>query len=187
MLDDATDPLLVAAVHRGDQRALETLYRRHGGAVLGVARRLLRDPAFAEDVAQEVFVRLWRRPERFDPERGSLRGFLLRDAHGRAVDLLRSEEARRAREEKEQSRSSTADPGPEQEVWSSVRSEEVRAALSALPDAEREALVLAYFGGLSYRQVAERLDEPEGTVKSRIRAAMGRLRGPLLSAGVDEG
>jgi RNA polymerase sigma-70 factor (ECF subfamily) len=180
------DETLVAALPKRDQRALEELYNRHGGAVFGVARRLLRDAALAEDVAQEVFVRLWTRPERFDPKRGALRSFLLRDAHGRAIDLLRSEEARRAREERDHHRSSTAAPGPEQEVWETVQSETIRAALAALPEQEREAVVLAYFGGLSYREVAERLGQPEGSTKSRIRSAMQRLRGTLMSQGLVE-
>jgi RNA polymerase sigma-70 factor (ECF subfamily) len=180
------DVALVAAVGDGDQAALEELYRAHGSAVHGLARRLLRNDTLAEEVTQDVFLRLWRRPERFDPERGALRSYLLRDAHGRAVDLLRSETSRRLREEKDAQRSSEAVAGPEQEVWDTVRSERVRLALQALPDREREAVVLAYYRGLTYSQVAEALGEPEGTVKSRIRSALKRLQGPLLSAGLVE-
>jgi RNA polymerase sigma-70 factor (ECF subfamily) len=154
--------------------------------VHGVARRLLRDDALAEDVTQDVFLRLWRRPDRFDPTRGTLRAFLLRDAHGRSIDLIRSEEARRAREEQDAYRSSTHVLGPEHEVWDAVRSETIRTALAALPELERDSVVLAYFGGLSYREVAEGLGQPEGTTKSRIRAAMQRLRGTLVSQGVVE-
>lgn len=178
------DEALAIALQRQDEAALARLYDRHGGAVHGVARRLLRDDALAEDVTQEVFLRLWRRPERFDPSRGTLRAYLVRDAHGRSIDLIRSEESRRAREEHDAFRSSADVPGPEQEVWEAVRSETVRAALAALPELERDSVVLAYFGGLSYREVAERLGQPEGTTKSRIRAAMQRLRGTLMSQGV---
>jgi len=179
-----TDEALAAAAAAGDHRALESVYRRHGGAVLGLARRVLRNQGLAEEVAQEVFVRFWRDPGRFDPERAPLRAFLLRDAHGRAVDLLRTEIARRAREEREQSQASHQTPGPEHEVWSSIRSERVRAALEHLPAEEREAVVLAFYGGLTYQEVARRLGEPEGTVKSRIRRGLERLRGPLLQEGV---
>jgi len=181
---ELTDEALAVATAGGDHGALEAVYRRHGGAVLGLARRVLRNPALAEEVAQEVFVRFWRDPGRFDPERAPLRAFLLRDAHGRAVDFLRTEVARRAREEREQSQASDRVPGPEQEVWSSIRSERVRSALQKLPAEEREAVVLAFYGGLTYQEVARRLGEPEGTVKSRIRRGLERLRGPLLQEGV---
>ena len=180
------DETLVAELPKRNEGALEELYRRHGGAVFGVARRLLRDGALAEDVAQEVFVRLWTRPDRFDPARGALRSFLLRDAHGRAIDLLRAEEARRAREDRDHHMSSDSRAGTEEEAMQTVQSEEIRAALAALPDREREAVVLAYFGGLSYREVAERLGQPEGSTKSRIRSAMQRLRGTLMSQGLVE-
>jgi RNA polymerase sigma-70 factor (ECF subfamily) len=175
---------LAAALDLGDQSALEVLYQRHGGAALSLGTRILRNQAMAEEVVQEVFVRLWKEPRRFDPERGALRSFLLRDTHGRAVDLLRSEVARRNREERDGLLSSDTTPGPEQEVWEAVRSEKVRTALQALPEEERRAVVLAYFGGYSYREVAERLGAPEGTVKSRIRSGLKRLQGPLLAEGM---
>jgi RNA polymerase sigma-70 factor (ECF subfamily) len=186
MNDRGHDASVLSGLRDRDEAALARLFDLFGGAVHGVARRLLRDDALAEDVTQEVFLRLWRRPERFDPARGTLRAFLLRDAHGRSIDLIRSEESRRAREEQDASRSSAQAPGPEQEAWEAVRSEKVRAALAALPDLERDSVVLAYFGGLSYREVAQRLGQPEGTTKSRIRAAMQRLRGTLMSQGIVE-
>lgn len=179
-----SDEALVAAATTGDHGALEEIYRRYGGAVLGLARRILRQPGLAEEVAQEVFVRFWRDPGRFDPQRAPLKAFLLRDAHGRAVDLLRTETARRAREERDHSRTSGEAPGPEQEVWSRILSERVRVALQRLPAEEREPVVLAFYGGLTYQEVARRLGEPEGTVKSRIRRGLERLRGPLLQEGV---
>jgi len=181
---DLSDEALAAGAAGGDHGALETIYQRHGAAVLGLARRVLRNPALAEEVAQEVFVRFWRDPGRFDSQRAPLRAFLLRDTHGRAVDLLRTEIARRAREERDQAQSSQEVPGPEQEVWASVRSDRVRAALQKLPGEEREAVVLAFYGGLTYQEVARRLGQPEGTVKSRIRRGLEHLRGPLLQEGV---
>jgi RNA polymerase sigma-70 factor (ECF subfamily) len=178
-----TDEALAGAVAGGDHRALEAVYADHGSAVFGLARRILRSAPLAEEVAQEVFVRFWRDPGRYDPQRAPLRAFLLRDAHGRAVDLLRAETARRAREEREQSLSSDEAPGPEHEVWETVRSAQVRTALESLPSPEKEAIVLAFYAGLSYQEVARRLGEPEGTVKSRIRRGLERLRGPLLQQG----
>ena len=178
-----TDEALAGAVAAGDHRALEAAYGRHGAAVFGMARRVLRNHTLAEEVAQEVFVRFWRDPGRYDPTRAPLRAFLLRDAHGRAVDLLRAETARRAREERDQPLASEEAPGPEQEVWQAVRSAKVKVALEGLPAAERGAIVLAFYAGLSYQEVARRLGEPEGTVKSRIRRGLERLRGPLLQEG----
>ena len=183
---DGDDAGLVAEIAAGSRAALHTAYRRYGGRVLSTARGVLRDEALAEDITQEVMLRLWRRPDRFDPSRGSLTTVLIRDAHGRAVDLLRSELSRRTREERDQERSSVDEAGPEHEVWERIRSAEVSAALRSLPERERAAVVLAYYEGLSYREVAERLGEPEGTVKSRIRAGLQRLQGPLRRAGLVE-
>ena len=179
-----SDAELVTSIAGGDHGALEAAYRSHGTAVLGLARGRLRNESLAEDVAQEVFTRLWRSPERFDPQRGSLRAFLLRDTHGRAIDLIRAEEARRSREDRDAERSSTAVDGPEYEVWEVVRSQRVRAALDEIPERERVAIEMAFFGGLSYREVADRLGDAEGTIKSRIRSGLQRLRGPLLQEGL---
>ena len=181
---DPSDASLVVAVARFDQEALATLYERHSAAVFALARRLLRSRELAEEVTQEIFVRLWNRPERFDPDRGALRSFLLADAHGRSIDLLRSEMARRDREKREQYRAPVAVADVESQVWSNVRSREVRQAVAALSDGERQAIELAYFKGYTYRQVAEVLGEPEGTVKSRIRSGMKRLKTSLGPAGV---
>ena len=132
---------------------------------------------------QEVFLRLWNEPERFDPARGSLRSFLLANTHGRAVDLVRAETARRSREERDARRT----PGPsydlEREVWGLTLASHVREALGSLSDDERTAIELAYFGGHTYREVASLLDTPEGTIKSRIRTGLGRLRETLVGSG----
>ena len=181
MVDDST---LTTAIAGGDHDALRTAYEAHATAVIGLARGLLRNGTLADDVAQEVFTRLWNNPGRFDPARGSLRSFLLRDAHGRAIDLLRSENARRAREDRDAERSSTVGDSPEYEVWEAVRSEHVRAALEQIPERERVAIELAFYGGLSYREVADRLGAAEGTVKSRIRNGLQRLRAPLTQEGL---
>lgn len=185
-LSAAGDATLVIAVGRYDDAALAELYRRHGGAVLRLAERVLRVRSLAEDVTQEVFVRLWNEPDRFDPERGSLRAFLLAQAHRRAVDIVRTETARRRREAREGERQPTVDDGGfDRAVWDLTVAEQVKAALSRLPDREREAIELAYYAGLTYREVAATLAQPEGTVKSRIRAGLRSLRASLVDAGVE--
>lgn len=185
-LTEVSDAALAFGIARYRQDALAEAYRRHAGAVYGLARRLLQVDALAEEVVQEVFLRLWNQPDRYDPDRGTLRSFLLAHAHGRAVDLLRSEGARRQREERE-ARIAEAGYDLEHEVWDVTTAERVRTALSALPEGERAAIELAYFGGLTYREAAARLDAPEGTVKSRIRSGLKRLRGELAAAGVTVG
>jgi RNA polymerase sigma-70 factor (ECF subfamily) len=183
---ETADGDLIAAVATRNESALEEAYRRHSSSVYGLARRLLRNPEFADEVTQEIFVRLWNRPERFDPGRGTLRSFLLADAHGRSVDLIRAETARRTREEKDAVTSSDTAPDVESLAIAATVSAKVRDAVAALSEPERKAVELAYFGGHTYKQVAEILGEPEGTIKSRIRVALKRLRGPLTQTGLDE-
>jgi RNA polymerase sigma-70 factor (ECF subfamily) len=179
-----TDAGLVVAISRYQQQALAEAYRRHAGAVFGLARRLLTNPTQAEEIVQEVFLRLWEHPEKFDPGRGSLRSYLLAHCHGRSVDLLRAEGSRRKREERDLQRTAEAGYDVEREVWDLAVSERVGSALEALPEGERRAIELAYYGGHSYREVASLLNQPEGTVKSRIRSGLKRLKGELASAGL---
>ena len=181
---DASDTALVVAVGRWHEDALAELFRRHAGAVFGLARRVLGDAVRAEEVVQEVFVRLWNQPERFDPERGSLRSFLLAQSHGHAVDVLRSDSARKEREESDARRAAEAGYDVEREVWDLAVAETVRKAVHTLPEDERRAIELAYFGGCTYREVAVALGAPEGTVKSRIRSGLKRLRVSLADATV---
>jgi RNA polymerase sigma-70 factor (ECF subfamily) len=144
------------------------------------------DRALAEEVVQELFVRLWNRPELYEPDRGSLRSFLIAQAHGRSVDLLRAETARRRREARE-ARERIAEPVDlDREIVNLTEAEAVQTALASLPEPERAAIELAYFGGHTYREVAVLLEQPEGTVKSRIRAGMLRLRAALVEAGITE-
>ena len=167
-----------------DHESLAEAYRLHSGSVHGLARRLTQDPGLADDVVQEVFLRLWRSPERYDPFRGTLRSYLLSHAHGRSVDLIRSEAARRLRQERDGLRSVTVSATPEDEVCTWVEAERLRAALLRLDDRERRPIELAYFDGLTYHQVADFLGEPEGTVKSRIRSGIKRLRTALEREGL---
>lgn len=182
----ASDSALVVAIARWEQDALHEAYLRHGGRVLALARRVTGDQGLAEDVIQEVFVRLWYEPHKFDPERGSLRTYLMTQCHGRSIDLVRSENARREREAKEGRTSASESYEPQRATEEAADAEQVREALDTLPAPEREAIELAYFGGRTYRDVARILNVAEGTIKSRIRAGLRRLRNSLAEEGVLE-
>jgi len=183
-IDELSDAQLVTSVARYSEVALAETYRRHGGAVFGLAKRVLQNAAEAEDVTQEVFVRLWNEPDRFDPARGTLRSFLLAQAHGRAVDAVRSSSSRRAREARDAMRTAEASYDMQHEVWDLAVADQVAQAMGELPDEERRAIEMAYFDGRTYREVAQLLDQPEGTVKSRIRNGMRRMRAVLADAGI---
>jgi RNA polymerase sigma-70 factor (ECF subfamily) len=183
--EDLSDGALVVAIGRWQQQALAEVYRRHAGAVYALASRILRDSTLAEEVVQEVFLRLWARPEAFDPERGKLRSFLLAQAHGRAVDVVRSDVSRRRREEQGASEPPPGNADVDDQVWKEAVAGRIRTVMAALPEKQRKALELAYFGGYTCREVAIALGEPEGTVKSRIRAGLRRMRAELNSAGIE--
>lgn len=168
---------LITSIVQGEQAALRTLYDRYGGAMQSVATKVLRDVNLAEDVVQDVFVNFWRNPGTFDATRGNLRTFLVMLTHRRAVDVVRSEVARKRREERRPDRDYY---DLAQDVETRDLGSAVRAAVESLEAPEREAISLAYFGGLSYVQVAEHLGAPEGTIKSRIRTGMKKLS-PSLS------
>jgi RNA polymerase sigma-70 factor (ECF subfamily) len=180
---EATDEALVASVGRGDEHALASLYDRHGASANGLARRVLRDRALAEDAVQEAFLTVWRTAGRFSADRGSARSWILMLVHRRAVDVLRAE-ARRRRPEPEPERESALRPSAHDEAWRHELRTQVQRALAALPDAQRQALELAYYGGLTQSELAERLGEPLGTVKSRIFTGLARLRDLLADADV---
>jgi RNA polymerase sigma-70 factor (ECF subfamily) len=183
-LRQASDAAVVVAIGRWRQDALAEAYRRHAGSVFALARRLLVDQGMAEEVVQEVFLRLWNQPDRFDPERGTLRAFLLAQTHGRSVDLLRAETSRRRREERDARQTAEAGYDIEREVMDLSVADQVKEVMAVLPVDERRAIELAYFGGHTYRQVAVMLEQPEGTVKSRIRSGLRRMRDQLMEAGV---
>lgn len=183
-MTDASDASLVVSIGRWHDDALAEVFRRHAGAVFALARRVLGDAGRAEEIVQEVFVRLWNQPERFDPERGSLRSFLLAQTHGRSVDVLRSDGARKEREARDARSAAEAGYDLEHEVWDLAVADRVREAVLTLPEDERRAIELAYFGGRTYREVAALLGAPEGTVKSRIRSGLKRLRASLVDTTV---
>jgi RNA polymerase sigma-70 factor (ECF subfamily) len=184
-LGEASDAHLVMLVARYDEVALAEIYRRHGGAVFGLARRVINNQTEAEDVTQEIFLRLWNQPERFDPARGTLRSFLLTQAHSRAVDVIRSLNSSRRREINDAARTANAGYDVHREAWDVLLSRGVLKALQELPVEERRAIELAYFEGHTYVQVAQILNEPEGTVKGRIRNGMRRMRGELSRQGIE--
>ncbi len=175
-LGEVDDSELVAAIILRGESAMAEVVRRHRQPVVAFAYRLVGDRERADEIAQDVFLRLWERSSRFDVQRGSLRAFLLAITHGRALDVMRSDSSRRAREKRDAVRTIAPDSGVEVEVVAKTVADAVHDALSQLPEPERRAVELAYFGGYSYRTVARMLDEPEGTVKSRIRSGLGRLR-----------
>jgi RNA polymerase sigma-70 factor, ECF subfamily len=180
----ASDAQLVASIGRFRHDALAEVYRRHAPAAFKRARRIVAERVLAEEVVQEVFLRLWNQPDRFDAARGSLRAYLLTQTHGRSVEVIRAEASRRTREERGARLAADSDYDLEHEVWELTQAELVRNALARLTEDERAAVELAYFGGHPYRAVAVLLGEPEGTVKSRIRSGLSRLRGALVESGI---
>jgi RNA polymerase sigma factor (sigma-70 family) len=172
-----SDEALVALVARGEEDALAALYDRFGRTAYGLALRVTRDPALAEDVVQEAFLSLWRTAGRFVPERSRAGTWLLTLVHRRAVDLVRREERRRA--EPIEAAPEVIDAAAQEAPWLQLERERVRAALARLPDTQREAIELAYYGGFTQAELADRLGQPLGTIKSRMFAGLARL-GELL-------
>ena len=146
---------------------------------------MLSNESEAQDVTQDVFLRLWNHPDRFDAARGSLRSFLLTQSHGKAVDAIRSLNARRSREVRDGQLTAAAAYDMNNEAWDLALSDQVTRALDALPDHERRVIELAYFEGQTYVEVARTLGQPEGTVKSQIRKGMQRMRSALVEAGIE--
>jgi RNA polymerase sigma-70 factor (ECF subfamily) len=173
----------VALAARSQQAALAELYDRFGRIAYGLALRVVRDEALAEDAVQEGFLAVWRTAARFVPERGKASTWILTLVHRRAVDVVRREERRRA---------DTLEGAPEpgggdvhEDAWLRLQRERVQDALRQLPDAQREALELAYYGGFSQSELAERLGQPIGTIKSRMFAGLSRLRELLGEPGLE--
>ncbi|MBA3297535.1 MAG: sigma-70 family RNA polymerase sigma factor [Acidobacteria bacterium] len=168
---------VVSRLAAGDMDAASELYDRHAGHVLALARRILRDYGDAEDVVQDVFSQAWRTAARFESSRGTVGGWLLVMARTRSIDRLRAKQARPdTRTDVMPDRMPSADVAAPDQLLSDEQAVRVREALANLPDAQRKALELAYYEGLTQVEIAERLTEPLGTIKTRVRTALGTLR-----------
>jgi RNA polymerase sigma factor (sigma-70 family) len=178
-----SDEDLLAAVARSEEAALGELYDRFGGAAYGLALRVLRDATLAEDAVQEAFLQVWRSAGSFQPGRAKASTWLLTFVHRRAVDLVRREERRRT--EPEGSAPEPTEPGADEGAEVRSRREIVQDALRRLPAEQREAIELAYYGGLTQSELAERLDQPLGTIKSRMFTGLQRLRVLLVESGYE--
>lgn len=182
-----SDEALVALVARGDEPALAELYDRVGRVAYGLAFRVLRDERLAEDAVQEGFLALWRTAAAFRAERAKASTWILTLVHRRAVDLVRREERRRTEPLGEEIAMDAGQAeSTEEAAWLRFERERVQAALGQLPDVQREAIELAYYGGYSQSELAERLGVPLGTIKSRMFAGLARLR-ELLDESAPEG
>jgi RNA polymerase sigma-70 factor (ECF subfamily) len=184
-LTHLSDEALVALVARGDESALGELYDRVWRVAYGIAFRVLRDDRLAEDAVQEGFLAAWRSAAAFRADRAKASTWIVTLVHRRAVDIVRREERRRAEPLESENRSDPVDPtgSAEDAAWLDFERDRVQAALRALPDTQREAIELAYYGGYSQSELAERLGVPLGTIKSRMFAGLARLRELLDEAG----
>ena len=176
---DRGDPLaeVMAKCSQGDQGAFVRLYDELSPLVYGICRKVIRDPAQSEEVTQEVFTEIWRLAPRFEQGRGSVKSWVATIAHRRAVDRVRSEQSARDREQRYAVKLVVdVSSGVENEVEDDLERQRVRVALELLTDVQRKAIELAYYGGYTYREVAVLLEVPEGTIKTRIRDGLVRLR-----------
>lgn len=179
--DEGTDPLglLLSRAGRGDQAAFSELYDALAPLLHGVVLKVVRDPAQSEEVTQEAFIELWRLAPRYDSSRGSVRSWASTIAHRRAIDRVRSEQSGRDRTERDAQTRPIQSNDVAEQVVANIDGTRVRKALERLTEIQRQAVELAYFGGHSYREVALLLDVAEGTIKTRIRDGMIRLRDEL--------
>ncbi|MEA2243719.1 MAG: hypothetical protein QOD24_3275 [Solirubrobacteraceae bacterium] len=175
-----SDTTLLAQARAGDAAAFATVYDRHAAAAYGLARRMMRSTSAAQDVVQEAFISLWR-TDSYCAEKGSLRSFVLGIVRNRAIDELRKERRRSDRERSDDTVVARLEAADRTDVEVEQRDSErfLRAALTTLPDAQQRALELAFFGGLTYNEIALRLDEPIGTIKGRIRLGLEKLRAEI--------
>jgi RNA polymerase sigma factor (sigma-70 family) len=180
-LEHLSDEALVALVARSDDTALAELYDRLGRPAYGLALRVLRDPSLAQDAVQEAFLAAWRTAASYDPRRAKASTWVLTIVHRRAVDLVRRENRRRGAPLEDAP--VRAGDATDEEAWVREQRRDVQSALAQLPSDQREALELAYYGGLTQSELAERLGVPLGTIKSRMFAGLSKLRDLLADAG----
>jgi len=173
---DADLDALLTLVARGDQGAFEALYERLARPAYGLIRKVLRDPAQSEEVVQEVLLEVWRTASRFDPARGGAATWVLTIAHRRAVDRVRSEAAAAGREQRTSQAAGAARDDVADSVEATLDAELLRRCLEGLSDVQRESITLAYYGGYTYPEVVKLLEVALGTIKSRIRDGLNRLR-----------
>lgn len=187
--DELDDDALVELVGKSDHEALAELYRRYGAMCYRLARRITANDVLAEDAVQEAFTGLWRDPGAYIPGESNVRSWLLGLTHHKAVDFVRRETAQQRRQKAQAARMALDPPfdDPGAVAWQGIRAEMVRAALSELPEAQRHALALAYFGGYTQREIAQLTNVPLGTVKTRTFAAMRRLQVRLAELGATGG
>ncbi|SFT72906.1 RNA polymerase sigma-70 factor, ECF subfamily [Geodermatophilus amargosae] len=184
---DSGDADLIVRVRAGDRGAVDDLYDRFRRPAFALARRILADDTLAEDVVQDVFLTVWRDPHAYDGARGSFSSWLMAMVHHKAVDAVRREESHRRRQARAEDdlvlSAPTSARDVEDDAWARLVAERVRSALGTLPDAQREALTLAYYGGYTQREVAALTRAPLGTVKTRMLAGMRRLKEELGAVG----
>ena len=179
--DRAADRGALERIARGDHDGLAALYDRHAKPVYSLALRILQDQGEAEDIVQDVFAQAWRQAAQYDASRGAVAAWLFTLARSRAIDRLRARHARPGQAIDDRQAANVVDPRvpPDLQVLSEEQVRHVRVALDALPALQRMAIELAYYEGLTNREIAERLEQPLGTVKTRIRLALGKLRDVL--------
>lgn len=185
-LTHLSDEALIALLERGEDDALAELYDRYGQVAYSLAYRMLRNGTLAEDAVQEAFLTVWRNAARFVPERAKASTWVLTIVHRRAVDLVRREERRRTEPFTPGVEPASAEGSADDEAWLRLQRERVQEALRHLPDEQREALELAYYGGFTQSELAERLGQPLGTIKSRMFAGLARLRELLSDVRIEE-
>ncbi len=195
-LENKADEELVGSMAHGSTQALEELYNRHVRNCYGLAMKIVRDPHLAEEVVQDVFVKLWSKPSSFIPDRGKFVGWLMTLVHNRSVDKLRRANAQSTvatitLDFENRHGVALADvlpdesPSPDDLAWAREQGDVIRDALRRLPEPQRQAISLAYFGGLTQKEVAERLQEPLGTIKTRTRTGLQQLRRLLVGADLE--
>ncbi len=189
--DDVTDEKLMSSVVRGDDKALELLYDRYAAQVRGLALRIMRERTTAEEIVQETFWRVWSRSKSFDARQGSFKNWMFTIAHRLAIDTIRRHKAQPQVELNEAKFGHIYNPEPHDDevneaVWHSERRDLLQTAMTQLPDKQAEIIHLSYYQGLTRQEISEKINTPLGTVHSRARLAMDKLRDALNKAGVKE-